>query len=93
MTMDILHTFAEIFKTPEDPDADSDESMREETRSERMRRYQNAEQGEVSDPDAWAVLHYEWNQLTRKQQRSCKSFEGTLTVREANFTGTTRYCH
>ena len=29
-----------------------------ETRSERMRRYQNAEQGEVSDPDAWAALHY-----------------------------------
>ena len=32
--------------------------MREETRSEKMRRYQNAEQGEVSDPDAWADLHY-----------------------------------
>jgi hypothetical protein len=32
--------------------------MREETRSERLRRYQNAEQGEVSDPDAWANLHY-----------------------------------
>ena len=58
VTMDLLRTFAEIFKTPEDPDGDSDESMHEETRSERMRRYQNAEQGEVSDPDAWAALHY-----------------------------------
>ena len=58
VTMDLLRTFAEIFKDPEVPDPDSDESMREETRSERLRRYQNAEQGEVSDPDAWAVLHY-----------------------------------
>jgi len=56
--VDLLCTFAEIFKDPEVPDPDSDESMREETRSERLRRYQNAEQGEVSDPDAWAVLHY-----------------------------------
>ena len=58
VTMDLLRTFAEIFKAPEVPEPDSDESMREETRSERLRRYQNAEQGEVSDPDAWASLHY-----------------------------------
>ena len=58
VTMDLLRTFAETFKAPEVPEPDSDESMREETRSERMRRYQNAEQGEVSDPDAWADLHY-----------------------------------
>jgi hypothetical protein len=56
--MDLLRTFAEIFEDPEVPEPDSDESMREETRSERLRRYQNAEQGEVSDPDAWAALHY-----------------------------------
>ena len=56
--MDLLRTFAEIFKEPEAAEADSDESMREETRSERMTRYQNAEQAEVSDPDAWADLHY-----------------------------------
>ena len=58
VTMDLLRTFAEIFKEPEAAEPDSDESMREETRSEKMRRYQNAEQGEVSDPDAWADLHY-----------------------------------
>ena len=58
MTMDLLRTFAEIFRTPEVPDPDSDESMRAETRSESLRRYQDAEQGEVSDPDARAVLHY-----------------------------------
>ena len=52
MTMDLLRTFAEIFRTPEVPDPDSDESMRAETRSESLRRYQDADQGEVSDPDA-----------------------------------------
>ena len=95
VTMDLLRTFAEIFKDPEIPDPDSDESMREETRSERLRRYQNAEQGEVSDPDAWAALHYgrpppaeSADEETPK--KSCKSFE---SVREANFTGTTRHCH
>ena len=56
--MDLLRTFAEIFKEPEVPESDSDEPMHEETRSQRLRRYQNAEQGEVSDPDAWADLHY-----------------------------------
>ena len=58
VTMDLLRTFAEIFKEPEVPESDSDEPMNEETRSQRLRRYQNAEQGEVSDPDAWADLHY-----------------------------------
>ena len=29
-----------------------------ESRSQRLRRYQDAEQGEVSDPDEWATLHY-----------------------------------
>ena len=42
VTMDLLRNFAEIFKAPEVPDPDSDESMREETRAERLRRYQNA---------------------------------------------------
>ena len=58
MTMDLLRTFAEIFRTPEVPDPDSDESMHVETQSERLRRYRDAEQCEVSDPDEWAVLHY-----------------------------------
>ena len=32
--------------------------MPEETQSERLRRYQNSEQCEVSDPDEWAAIHY-----------------------------------
>ena len=60
VTMDLLRTFAEIFRTPEVPDPDSDESMHGETQSERLRRYRDAEQCEVSDPGEWAVLHYGW---------------------------------
>ena len=36
----------------------SDESMPEETRSQRLRRYQNSTQAEISDPDEWADVHY-----------------------------------
>jgi hypothetical protein len=32
--------------------------MREETQSERLTRYRNSEQCEVSDPHEWAVIHY-----------------------------------
>ena len=57
-TVNLLNVFADAFKTPEPPPPESDdESMPEETQSERLRRYQNSEQCEVSDPDEWAVIH------------------------------------
>ena len=55
-TTELLGIFGEIFRTPVHPD--SDESMHEETQSERLTRYRNSEQCEVSDPDEWAVIHY-----------------------------------
>ena len=55
-TTDLLGIFAEVFRTP-DP-VDSDESMLEETRSERLARYRSSEQCEISDPDDWAIIHY-----------------------------------
>lgn len=54
--MDLLRTFSDIFRSPDVPDSDA--SMAEEARSQRWRRYQNAEQAEVSDPDEWATVHY-----------------------------------
>jgi hypothetical protein len=36
----------------------SDESMPEETASQRLSRYQNRDQCEVSETDEWAVIHY-----------------------------------
>jgi len=53
---DLLKVFAEAFKTPEPPD-DSDEPM-SETQSQRLHRYRNSEQCEVSDPNDWATIHY-----------------------------------
>ena len=35
----------------------SDESMPEETASQRLSRYQNRDQCEVSETDEWAVIH------------------------------------
>ena len=32
--------------------------MKEETAAQRCRRYQNAEQCEVSDPAEWAAIHH-----------------------------------
>eukprot|EP00435_Cladocopium_sp_Y103_P002805 s929_g1.t1 len=43
-------------RTPADAE-NSDESMRE-TRQEKIQRYNNSTQDEVSDPDLWADLHY-----------------------------------
>ena len=58
-TVDLLNVFADAFKTPEPlPPESDDESMAEESQSARLRRYQNSEQCEVSDPDEWAVIHY-----------------------------------
>ena len=42
---------------PPSPATTSDEAMTE-TEEERVQRYQNAEQREVSDPDLWATIHY-----------------------------------
>ena len=56
VTTDLLKVFAEAFRTPEPPD-DSDGPM-SETQSQRLHRYRNSEQCEVSDPDDWANIHY-----------------------------------
>ena len=56
--MELLRIFAEIFKAPDPEKSDGDESMREETASQRLARYRSSEQSEVSDPDDWAVIHY-----------------------------------
>jgi len=55
-TTELLGIFSEIFRTP--VQRDSDESMHEETQSERLTRYRNSEQCEVSDPHECAVIHY-----------------------------------
>eukprot|EP00435_Cladocopium_sp_Y103_P035839 s3673_g9.t1 len=39
-------------------DEDEDEEMPDERPEDRRIRYQNSSQGEVSDPDEWATLHY-----------------------------------
>ena len=44
-------------RTPPIPESSSDETM-EETNEERMQRYRDSEQCEVSDPDLWATVHY-----------------------------------
>ena len=44
-------------RTPPSPESSSDEAM-EETNEERMQRYRDSEQCEVSDPDLWATVHY-----------------------------------
>ena len=50
----------EVTKNRERPeDSDGDDSMcGGETASQRFERYRTSEQGEVSDPDEWAVVHY-----------------------------------
>ena len=55
---DLIDVFAEAFSTPPPDPESSDESMPEETRSQRLRRYQNSTQAEISDPDEWADVHY-----------------------------------
>ena len=40
-------------RTPPSP-----ESSLEETNEEKMQRYRDSEQCEVSDPDLWATVHY-----------------------------------
>ena len=55
---EILEVFAEAFGTPPPQESSSDESMPEETASQRLARYRNASQGEISDPDEWASIHY-----------------------------------
>lgn len=57
ISIDLLKVFAETLKAPEPP-VDSDESMGEETTSQRLHRYRNSEQCEVSDPDECAVIHH-----------------------------------
>jgi hypothetical protein len=57
-TMELLRIFAEVFKAPDPEESDGDESMREETASQRLERCRSSEQCEVSDPDEWAVIHY-----------------------------------
>ena len=42
---------------PPSPATTSDEAMTE-TEEEKLQRYQNSEQCEVSDPDLWATIHY-----------------------------------
>ena len=44
-------------RTPPSPQTSSDEDM-EESNEEKLQRYQNSEQREVSDPDLWATIHY-----------------------------------
>ena len=65
LEMDLSETTMEIHKllgeafTERDRMADtSPNRSASEIRSQRIRRYQDAEQGEVSDPDEWATLHY-----------------------------------
>ena len=56
---ELMDVFAEAFAEPPPDDSSSDESMdAAETASQRLLRYQNAEQAEVSDPDEWADVHY-----------------------------------
>ena len=42
---------------PPSPTTTSDEAMTE-TEEEKLQRYQNSEQCEMSDPDLWATIHY-----------------------------------
>ena len=64
LEMDLSETTVEIHKLL--GDATEKERMAgtspsesvSETESRKLRRYQDAEQGEVSDPDLWADLHY-----------------------------------
>ena len=57
----MMHIFAEAFSVPPpDPPggSSSGESMPEETTSQRLARYRDASQAEVSDPHEWATIHY-----------------------------------
>lgn len=56
ISIDLLKVFAKTLKAPEPP-VDFDESMGEETTSQRFHRYRSSGHCEVSDPDEWAVIH------------------------------------
>ena len=51
---EIMYVFAEAFSDPPEPESSLDESMPDETASQRQLRHQSSERGEVSDPDEWA---------------------------------------
>ena len=56
---ELMEVFAEAFSEPPiQESSSSDESMPGETASQRLLRYQNSAQCEVSDPDEWADVHY-----------------------------------
>lgn len=55
VSTDLLKVISEVFKVPEPP---NDEDEPSETQSQRLHRYRNSEQCEVSGPDDWANIHY-----------------------------------
>ena len=75
MTMDLLRTFAEIFRTPEVPDPDSDESMHVETQSERLRRYRAARSAIQMHWPCCTMDGHLLSLLTKRPKKNCKNFE------------------
>eukprot|EP00435_Cladocopium_sp_Y103_P055835 s758_g18.t1 len=54
----MLHNVLLRRSNRENDDGDDSDASDAETRSDMMRRYADATQSEVSDPDLWAVIHY-----------------------------------
>ena len=57
-TIEIHKLLGEAFSEKDRMADTSPSGSASESQSQRMRRYQDAEQGEVSDPDMWATIHY-----------------------------------
>ena len=55
--VELVRGIGSSLRTPPSPETSSDEAMME-THEERVQRYRDSEQCEVSDPDLWATIQY-----------------------------------
>ena len=55
--VELVRGIGSSLRTPPNPETSSDEAMME-THEDRLQRYRDSEQCEVSDPDLWATIHY-----------------------------------
>ena len=63
--VELVRGIGSSLRTPPSPETSSDEAMME-THEERVQRYRDSEQCEVSDPDLWATINMEHQRMERK---------------------------
>ena len=64
--VELVRGIGSSLRTPPNPETSSDEAMME-THEDRLQRYRDSEQCEVSDPDLWATINMEHQRMERKK--------------------------